>query len=133
MKFECLNLSNSIKKALNDMNYIDMTSIQEKTFDIISKGKDVIVTSNTGTGKTLAYLVPLVEKIDINEHSTQILVLVPTRELAIQINNCVENLIKYNNQIEYIFWVPVGRFFFCGKGFGALFFLYFLIPWVFFF
>lgn len=99
MKFECLNLSNSIKKALNDMNYIDMTSIQEKTFDIISKGKDVIVTSNTGTGKTLAYLVPLVEKIDINEHSTQILVLVPTRELAIQINNCVENLIKYNNQI----------------------------------
>lgn len=102
MKFEDLSLSEEIKKSLKEINYITMTPIQEKTFDKIIQGKNIMATSNTGTGKTLAFLLPLIEKIDIDVNSTQILILVPTRELAIQIGNEIKKLIKYKNNIDYV-------------------------------
>lgn len=102
MKFEDLSLSEEIKKSLKEINYITMTSIQEKTFDKIIQGRNIVSASNTGTGKTLAFLVPLIEKIDIDVNSTQILILVPTRELAIQIGNEIKKLIKYKNNIDYV-------------------------------
>ena len=92
MEFEDLSLSKEIKKSLKEMNYITMTPIQEKVFDAIVQGKNIMATSNTGTGKTLAFLLPLIEKIDVDINSTQILILVPTRELAIQIENEIKNL-----------------------------------------
>ena len=102
MKFEDLSLSEEIKKSLKEINYITMTPIQEKTFDKIIQGRNIVAASNTGTGKTLAFLVPLIEKIDIDVNSTQILILVPTRELAIQIGNEIKKLIKYKNNIDYV-------------------------------
>ena len=102
MKFEDLSLSEEIKKSLKEINYITMTPIQEKTFDKIMQGRNIVSASNTGTGKTLAFLVPLIEKIDIDVNSTQILILVPTRELAIQIGNEIKKLIKYKNNIDYV-------------------------------
>ena len=102
MEFEDLSLSKEIKKSLKEMNYITMTPIQEKVFDAIVQGKNIMATSNTGTGKTLAFLLPLIEKIDIDVNSTQILILVPTRELAIQIGNEIKKLIKYKNNIDYV-------------------------------
>ena len=102
MKFEDLSLSEEIKKSLKEINYITMTPIQEKTFDKIMQGRNIVAASNTGTGKTLAFLVPLIEKIDIDVNSTQILILVPTRELAIQIGNEIKKLIKYKNNIDYV-------------------------------
>ena len=68
----------------------------------IIQGRNIVAASNTGTGKTLAFLVPLIEKIDIDVNSTQILILVPTRELAIQIGNEIKKLIKYKNNIDYV-------------------------------
>ena len=88
MKFEDLSLSEEIKKSLKEINYITMTPIQEKTFDKIMQGRNIVSASNTGTGKTLAFLVPLIEKIDIDVNSTQILIL--------------EKLIKYKNNIDYV-------------------------------
>ena len=102
MKFEDLSLSEEIKKSLKEINYITMTPIQEKTFDKIIQGRNIVAASNTGTGKTLAFLVPLIEKIDTDVNSTQILILVPTRELAIQIGNEIKKLIKYKNNIDYV-------------------------------
>ena len=102
MEFEDLSLSKEIKKSLKEMNYITMTPIQEKVFDAIVQGKNIMATSNTGTGKTLAFLLPLIEKIDIDVQRTPILILVPTRELAIQIGNEIKKLIKYKNNIDYV-------------------------------
>ena len=102
MKFEDLSLSEEIKKSLKEINYITMTPIQEKTFDKIIQGKNIMATSNTGTGKTLAFLLPLIEKIDVDINSTQILILVPTRELAIQIENEIKTITKYKNEIDYV-------------------------------
>ena len=102
MEFEDLSLSKEIKKSLKEMNYITMTPIQEKVFDAIVQGKNIMATSNTGTGKTLAFLLPLIEKIDVDINSTQILILVPTRELAIQIENEIKTITKYKNEIDYV-------------------------------
>lgn len=102
MEFEDLSLSKEIKKSLKEMNYITMTPIQEKVFDAIVQGKNIMATSNTGTGKTLAFLLPLIEKIDVDINSTQILILVPTRELAIQIENEIKIITKYKNEIDYV-------------------------------
>ena len=102
MKFEDLSLSEEIKKSLKEINYITMTPIQEKTFDKIIQGRNIVAASNTGTGKTLAFLLPLIEKIDVDINSTQILILVPTRELAIQIENEIKTITKYKNEIDYV-------------------------------
>ena len=102
MKFEQTNLSNEIKKALYDIGYIDMTNIQEKTLSPILDGKDIIAMSNTGTGKTAAFMLPLIDMIDIDVKNTQILVLVPTRELAIQIVDEIGKFTKYKQSINCI-------------------------------
>lgn len=102
MKFEQTNLSKEIKKALYDIGYIDMTDIQEKTLLPIFDGKDIIAMSNTGTGKTAAFMLPLIDKTDEKIKDTQVLVLVPTRELAIQIADEIRKFVKYKQFVNCI-------------------------------
>ncbi len=102
MKFEQTKLTKEIKKALFEIGYVDMTSIQEKTLAPILDGKDIIAMSNTGTGKTAAFILPLIDKIDIDIKKTQILVLVPTRELAIQIVDEIRKFTKYKQSVDSI-------------------------------
>jgi ATP-dependent RNA helicase RhlE len=96
MKFQELNINKSLLNALNDLGLESPTAIQEKVFSIVMSGKDVCAIAQTGTGKTLAYLLPLLRLWTYSkEKLPQILVLVPTRELVIQVVEMAKELTKY--------------------------------------
>ena len=90
--FETLNLDPSLVTALKKENITIPTEIQARVIPQVMKSLDLIVQSETGTGKTLAYLLPLFEKIDISSREMQAMILVPTHELAIQIQRQIERL-----------------------------------------
>lgn len=77
-----------IQNKWNEKGFKDLTPIQEATKELIQNGEDVVAVSPTGTGKTLAYLLPLLEKIEIN-HELQAVILVPSQELAQQIGEVI--------------------------------------------
>ena len=95
LKFDELNLSKNIKKALEEEGYIEATPIQEQTIPHILDGKDLIGQSQTGTGKTASYGLPMIQGIDSNDKSVQAIVLCPTRELAIQVTEEIRKFAKY--------------------------------------
>lgn len=83
--FDELKLSDTILQAVQDMGFEEVTPIQEKTIPLALMGRDVIGRAQTGTGKTAAYGIPLVERCDIDSEAIQGIVITPTRELAIQV------------------------------------------------
>ena len=98
MTFEDLGLKKPILDALNDMGYTEPTAIQAKAFSVMMSGSDVIGIAQTGTGKTLAYLLPCLQGWQFSKNKTfepTILILVPTRELVVQVVEEIEKLIKY--------------------------------------
>jgi len=96
MTFDELNLNNPLKNALDDLGYIFPTPIQEKAYKIILSGKDVVGIAQTGTGKTIAYLLPLLKQLKYSaQRNPRILILVPTRELVLQVLKETEALAKY--------------------------------------
>jgi ATP-dependent RNA helicase RhlE len=96
LTFEELNLTAPFLKAIADLEYVYPTPIQEKAFPIIMAGRNVIGIAQTGTGKTFAYLLPLLRQLTFSEQKDpRILILAPTRELVIQIWNEVKKLTKY--------------------------------------
>jgi len=103
---ECKELHPSSKRALvQDMGLQTMTEVQAKTFPAILAGKDVLARARTGTGKTLAFLVPAVERIISNPtylpgRTVSCLVVVPTRELAIQIGEEAEKLLLHHSDLS---------------------------------
>jgi len=84
LKFTDLDLKESLQKALKNMGFEDLTPIQEETFPHVLKGSDLMALAETGSGKTSACGIPLVQGIDENSKEIQALVVVPTRELALQ-------------------------------------------------
>jgi ATP-dependent RNA helicase DeaD len=84
MKFTELDIDLKILKALKSMGYVELTPIQEMTFPHILAGRDLLATAETGSGKTGACGVPLVQRVDPKLRAIQALILVPTRELALQ-------------------------------------------------
>ena len=95
MKFSDLDLKPEILKALTDMGYQDLTPIQEKVFSPILKGKDLLARAETGSGKTAACGIPLVQMIDPSLNAIQALILVPTRELAFQYVEEINKISKF--------------------------------------
>ncbi|MGN7386473.1 DEAD/DEAH box helicase [Sporosarcina sp. SAFN-015] len=85
-KFSELNISESTQNALQRMGFEEATPIQEGTITFGMEGRDVIGQAQTGTGKTAAFGIPIIEKIDVNNPAVQALVIAPTRELAIQVS-----------------------------------------------
>jgi len=83
-RFDELGLSNEVMKAILKMGFEEPTPIQEMTIPVLMTGKDVIGQAQTGTGKTAAFGIPIVEKVEKNNFNVQALILAPTRELAIQ-------------------------------------------------
>lgn len=83
-----------INQNWTDQNFVSFTSVQEQAIPTIVEGSDVIVESPTGTGKTLAYLLPLLDKIEQNSSQIQTLVLAPTRELVMQIHQEINKFTK---------------------------------------
>lgn len=84
MKFTDLDLKPEILAGLRQMEYVDMTPVQEETFRHIMEGRDIIARAETGSGKTAACGVPILQMIDTSRKEVQALILVPTRELALQ-------------------------------------------------
>lgn len=84
MKFEELGLSPEVMKSVAEMGYIDLTPIQEQTFSLVRDGRDLVALAETGSGKTSACGIPLSEVVDSQVAGIQALILVPTRELALQ-------------------------------------------------
>ncbi len=96
MTFDELNISKQLLNALSDLGYVNPTPIQREAFPIIMSGRDVVGVAQTGTGKTFAYLLPLLRSLKYSkENDPRILILVPTRELVIQVVKEVEKLTKY--------------------------------------
>jgi len=95
MKFTELNLKPQILKALKQLGYRELTPIQEETFLHIIAGKDMIALAETGSGKTAACGIPIVQSIDPAKNQIQALVLVPTRELALQYVTAISDVAKF--------------------------------------
>lgn len=96
MHFEDLNLTKPLLKALNDLGFKEPTPIQEKAFPVIMSGTDTIAIAQTGTGKTFAYLLPVLRQLAFSEQKQpRILIVVPTRELVVQVVLEIEKLAKY--------------------------------------
>ena len=98
MTFKEIDLSNQLHYALDDLGFENPTPIQEQAFSVVRSGKDVVGIAQTGTGKTFAYMLPILRDL---KYSTQkhprVLVLVPTRELVLQVVDEIEKLSKYIN------------------------------------
>lgn len=93
MKFSELNLNNQVLEALDAMRFNECTPIQEKSIPVILEGRDLIAVAQTGTGKTAAYLLPVLNKLSEGEHpedAINCIVMAPTRELAQQIDQQME-------------------------------------------
>jgi ATP-dependent RNA helicase RhlE len=96
--FEKLNLSKALISSLDDLGYIEPTPIQVMAFPIIMSGKDVIGIAQTGTGKTFAYLLPILRQLKYSEQRhPRVLIVVPTRELVLQIVKEIEKLSTYTS------------------------------------
>jgi len=100
MTFHDLNLSNPLLTALDEMGYINPTTIQHRVFPIVMSGRDVCGIAQTGTGKTFAYLLPCLKQWKFSkDKNPQILIVVPTRELVAQVVEAVRTLTPYMSVI----------------------------------
>lgn len=91
-KFEDFNLDKYIIKALYNLNYKTPSKVQEEVIPRLLKKEDVIVKSKTGSGKTASFGIPICENIDIENNNVQALIVVPTRELALQVKDEISNI-----------------------------------------
>ena len=100
-KFEILGLEGEILKGVTDLGFATPTPVQEKTIPVIlGEENDLVVLAQTGTGKTAAFGLPLLQKIEPEWKNTQVLILSPTRELCVQIGNDLRNYSKYRKDIR---------------------------------
>lgn len=111
MTFENLNLIEPILKALQQEGYTSPTPIQEQSIPILLQGKDLLGCAQTGTGKTAAFSIPILQKLYKTDHRKGIkaLILTPTRELAIQIGECFEAYGKYTGLKHAVIFGGVGQ------------------------
>jgi ATP-dependent RNA helicase DeaD len=102
LNFEDMGLSNEIRKAVADLGFEEPTPIQSRSIPLLMKGKDLIGQAQTGTGKTAAYGIPIVEKIDIHEKHIQSIILCPTRELALQVAEDIVHISKHKKNLRVL-------------------------------
>lgn len=102
LKFEELNVDEKILKAIGDMGFEEASPIQAKAIPVVLEGKDIVGQAQTGTGKTAAYGIPMLQSIDSKLKCVQAVVLCPTRELAIQVADEIRKLAKYMSSIKVL-------------------------------
>ncbi|NOQ32808.1 MAG: DEAD/DEAH box helicase [Methanosarcinales archaeon] len=110
--FEDLHLSKEMHQAIADMGFEEPTTIQNRSIPYMLDGKDVIGQAQTGTGKTAAFGIATLERIDPENKKLQAVILCPTRELAIQVSEELKNLSKYKKRIRILpvyGGQPIGR------------------------
>lgn len=102
LTFEQLNISQEIIDVIKQKNFDKPTQVQAQTIPPMLEWRDVIAKAPTGTGKTYAFGIPIVEHIDITNNHVQALILAPTRELAIQISSEMEDICKFKPGIKVV-------------------------------
>jgi ATP-dependent RNA helicase RhlE len=96
--FNELDLSNQLHYAIDDLGFVNPTPIQKESFSVVRSGKDIVGIAQTGTGKTFAYMLPILRDLKfLKTQYPRVLVLVPTRELVLQVVDEIEKLTKYIN------------------------------------
>ncbi len=100
IRFDELDISQEILKAVEDMGFEETTPIQTNAIPKIMQGKDIIGQAQTGTGKTAAFGIPILERVDTDNKYPQSIILCPTRELAIQVAEELKRLSKYMRRIK---------------------------------
>ena len=98
MNFRDLNLNTPLYNAIDDLGFTQPTPIQAEAFNVVASGKDMVGIAQTGTGKTFAYMLPILKNLKFSKQDNpRILILVPTRELVVQVVDEIEKLAKYIN------------------------------------
>ncbi len=97
ISFDQFAISPALRRAIAERGYVHPTPVQAKVFEPIRQGRDLIVRSKTGTGKTAAFGIPILERLADGERSVRALVLCPTRELALQVATEISDLGKYRD------------------------------------
>jgi len=105
MTFEDFNLNAPLLNALSDLGFTEPTLIQQKAFSVVLSGRDVVGIAQTGTGKTFAYLLPILRQMTFSKQKEpRVLVVVPTRELVVQLVADVRKLTTYmNTRVEGVY------------------------------
>jgi ATP-dependent RNA helicase DeaD len=102
LKFDELPISQAMRNAVADMGFEEASPIQSEAIPHILQGKDILGQARTGTGKTAAFAIPAIEKLDTSIKGIQTLILVPTRELVIQVAEEIQKLLKYLPDIAVV-------------------------------
>jgi ATP-dependent RNA helicase DeaD len=100
--FDQFGLSEPLMRVINEVGYEAPTPIQVRTIPLLLAGRDVIGQAQTGTGKTAAFALPMLEKIDLHKNTVQALVLTPTRELGIQVAEAIHTYSKHLGRIRVL-------------------------------
>ncbi|WP_460801831.1 DEAD/DEAH box helicase [Microbacterium sp. GXF6406] len=110
--FEELGITGPVLKAIRDLGYETPSAIQAATIPTLLGGRDVVGMAQTGTGKTAAFALPVLERLDVSQKTPQALVLAPTRELALQVCEAFES---YSTKMKGVHVLPV----YGGQGYGV--------------
>src|SRR3954447_25225566 len=95
LKFEELSLSPEMQRGIKDMGFQEASPIQAEAIPMLLEGHDLIGQAQTGTGKTAAFSIPLIERIEMGRGPAQALIMCPTRELAVQVGEEIRKLLKH--------------------------------------
>src|SRR5437762_542156 len=110
--FDVLKLSAEVRRAIDELGYVHPTPVQRAVFDPVARGIDLVVQARTGTGKTAAYGLPVIDSyVRRSMGASQVLVLCPTRELALQVSRDLEAIAKHRGtKIVAVYGgAPMGR------------------------
>jgi ATP-dependent RNA helicase DeaD len=102
VRFDELNLSPEVQRAISEMGYEEASPIQSAAIPVMLAGKDVIGQAQTGTGKTAAFSIPAIEGVNGDSRDVQVIVLCPTRELAVQVSGEIQKLGKYKKGLAVV-------------------------------
>ena len=102
LKFSTLDISEELQNAIADMGFEEATGIQGVAIPKAMEGVDMIGQAQTGTGKTVAFGIPAIEKVDTSNNNPQVIILCPTRELAIQVSEEMQRLAKYKTNLRIL-------------------------------
>lgn len=102
LQFHDLAVSKEIHRAIGDLGYVTATEIQQQAIPVLLEGTDIVGQAQTGTGKTAAFGIPLIEKIERGHRNIQSIVLCPTRELAVQVCEELRKLARYRKDIRIV-------------------------------
>lgn len=102
MRFEELTISSKLMKGIVEMGFEEATPIQAQAIPAIMEGRDIVGQAQTGTGKTAAFAIPVLEKIQLDSKKLQAVILCPTRELAIQVAEEIRKISRYTHGIKIL-------------------------------